>query len=623
MKKGIIGIALIFLTVTALLAVSCSSATLITSSSTTTLPPTTSSQTIITSTAAASVPTSTTSVPASTINETTTSTGNWWDSLGTPQYGGSLTLVANQDPVYFDPYQGEANASIIAAWMQSLFGPDWTVDPSAFNFQMEFIPDEYNEGTLAQSWEFTNPNTFVVNLRQNVYWQNITPANGRQFVASDVVDHYDRQAGLGGMPADPNYTAADNPGLLSVVATGNYIVTFNYSITNPETILEALQAMAGNGVDIENPESVALWGNLNDWHHAIGTGPFILTDFVDNSEATMARNPNYWGYDERNPQNQLPYVNQINALVIPNTATAEAALRVGKISLMAGVSALDAQGIGKTNPQISQVLVPQSGSDSIDMVNNVKPFTNINVRIAMQEAINLPQIANTYFDGTCSPDPSGMISNDMSGWGFPYNQWPASLQAQYAYNPTNAKALLAAAGYPNGFNTNITVESTCDMGLVQIVQSELASIGVNASLTVMVPAAWTSYCFATRSCTQMGMRGGGVIGATWQPSRGILVFENTFITDYENVNDPSYQNLVNEALASTTLDQMKQYVASVCEYAEEQQYVVSLIHPTAYDLCQPNIKGFSGQYDSIPAGSGTSEVQYLGFYCSRFWIGQN
>ena len=59
---------------------------------------------------------------------------------------------------------------------------------------------------------------------------------------------------------------------------------------------------------LRDPEAVKQWGNLNDWHHAIGTGPFILTDFVAGSSATMVKNPNYWGYDERYPQNKLPYI---------------------------------------------------------------------------------------------------------------------------------------------------------------------------------------------------------------------------------------------------------------------------------------------------------------------------
>ena len=64
-------------------------------------------------------------------------------------------------------------------------------------------------------------------------------------------------------------------------------------------------------VTIENPDAVKQWGNLNDWHHAIGTGPFILTDFVAGSSVTLVKNPNYWGYDERYPQNQLPYVDKL------------------------------------------------------------------------------------------------------------------------------------------------------------------------------------------------------------------------------------------------------------------------------------------------------------------------
>ncbi len=59
---------------------------------------------------------------------------------------------------------------------------------------------------------------------------------------------------------------------------------------------------------IENPDAVKKWKNLDDWHHAIGTGPVLLEDFISDGSATLIKNPNYWGYDERNPQNKLPYV---------------------------------------------------------------------------------------------------------------------------------------------------------------------------------------------------------------------------------------------------------------------------------------------------------------------------
>ena len=60
-----------------------------------------------------------------------------------------------------------------------------------------FCPTDYAKGELAESWEFTDPSTFVVHLRQGIHWQNIPPANGREFTADDVVFHFDRMFGLG------------------------------------------------------------------------------------------------------------------------------------------------------------------------------------------------------------------------------------------------------------------------------------------------------------------------------------------------------------------------------------------------------------------------------------------
>jgi len=68
--------------------------------------------------------------------------------------------------------------------------------------------------------------------------------------------------------------------------------------------------------------------------------------------------------------------------------------------------------------------------------------------------------------------------------GDPYPQWPADVQATYAYDPTLAKQMLATAGFPSGFNTDLVLESDADQGLYQIVQSELASVGINMSIFI-------------------------------------------------------------------------------------------------------------------------------------------
>jgi len=52
----------------------------------------------------------------------------------------------------------------------------------------------------------------------------------------------------------------------------------------------------------ECPDVVQAAGNANNWHTAIGTGPYIVTDWVDSAQATLVANPNFWGVDERYPK---------------------------------------------------------------------------------------------------------------------------------------------------------------------------------------------------------------------------------------------------------------------------------------------------------------------------------
>jgi len=91
---------------------------------------------------------------------------------------------------------------------------------------------------------------------------------------------------------------------------------------------------------IENPEAVKKWGDVRDWHHAIGTGPWILDDFVPGVSATMIKNPNYWGHDERYPQNKLPYINRVNFSIIPDQEKTMAEMRAGRIDVCDQISPL-------------------------------------------------------------------------------------------------------------------------------------------------------------------------------------------------------------------------------------------------------------------------------------------
>jgi peptide/nickel transport system substrate-binding protein len=70
----------------------------------------------------------------------------------------------------------------------------------------------------------------------------------------------------------------------------------------------------------------------------------------------------------------------------------------------------------------------------------------------------------------------------MKGWGFPYEEWP---QEEYIYNPTMAKQLLAEAGYPDGFNTNVVANATGDMDLLLLVKTYFVAVGINMEIRKM------------------------------------------------------------------------------------------------------------------------------------------
>jgi len=59
------------------------------------------------------------------------------------------------------------------------------------------------------------------------------------------------------------------------------------------------------------------------------TGPFILQDFISGKSATLVKNPDYWGYDQRYPQNKLPYFNGVKYLIVPDENEAMDLMRTG------------------------------------------------------------------------------------------------------------------------------------------------------------------------------------------------------------------------------------------------------------------------------------------------------
>ena len=543
----------------------------------------------------------------------------WWEKLGKPQYGGEMNIRLNRRIVNLDPYFGHHLTQIHTAWMEKMFVDDWTLEPKKYDYQRNLRPNQWVKGHLAESWEFTDPYTFVVHLRKGIHWQDIPPANGREFVADDIAFHFHRLYGLGSGYTEPAPSQAAIPAfkqLVSVTATDRYTVVFKWKTSNQELILDALQEVVTT-LCIENPEAVKKWGDVRDWNHAIGTGPFILKDFDAGSGASLVKNPNYWGHDERYPQNKLPYIDSLKLRIIPDQATSLAEMRTGRIDVVDQISPVLAQEMRKTNPEILQLTLSQTAT-TIDPRNDVAPFNDIRVRKAMQIAIDLQGLAKNYYNGTVDPYPSTLTSRHMKGWGFPYEEWPQDLKDEYAYNPALAKKLLAEAGYPNGFKTNIVADTAGDMQLLELVKSYFARVGIDMEIRPMESTDWIAFVLNGHKHDQLAQRPVSPFGHAYEPIRQLNRLKTGILSNYLMVSDPVFDSYQPKAVAATSEDELKQILRDANERIARQHFAISLLQPMQYSLYQPWLKGYNGQFGSVCSAAGSPQLLF--FYPARFWI---
>jgi peptide/nickel transport system substrate-binding protein len=220
------------------------------------------------------------------------------------------------------------------------------------------------------------------------------------------------------------------------------------------------------------------------------------------------------------------------------------------------------------------------------------PFTDIRVRQALTEAIDLPTIAKTYFNGGVPSTPADVMSTSMTGWYTPYAQWPQSLKDAYTYNPTNAKALLAAAGYPNGFNTEILVASNEDPGLMQIYANYFAAIGVNMKIILMDQVSFTN---AENAFQYNAFVVNNAFGNMTAPTRQILGYYSTQFNNWSRINSPAYDALVAQMNATTDIPTQQSIMIQADMMELTNFWIVQGVQGIEHDAHQPWFCGWHGE----------------------------
>ncbi len=497
-----------------------------------------------------------------------------------PQYGGGVTLSLTADiPGFDEVFVGHWLATTLHLTNEELLQGDWTKGPAGTN-EANFILGGVNAmnlktGAIADSWQIPQRGKIVFHIRAGVRWHTKAPTNGRELTVDDVVFSMKRVCTL---PTAYIYKAYNNLSK-NVVITGDEAArTVTIEVT-PNLWIDALTVLP-DLLSIMPRDAVEYYKDLNNWRNSIGTGPFILSDFVSSGSATLIRNPNYWGVNPIGPGkgDQLPYLETVKFLIIPDASSRMAAFRTAKIDGVGGE--YDDVKEFLDNPKINNMMYLVDGCYTLGMRQDMpeSPFSKKDVRQALYYATDFGKIKNEYYNGKATVLVWPITySKENSAAYVPMEKLPANVQDLFSYNPTKAREMLKAAGYPS-LNINIiTYNTPTFVDFISLIKQMWSQVGINVTIDAKEYVTWLS---------RTSSRNYGANDMLYASSSGSW-------QSFDNINGPKQFNIsyINDPVIAETATKVSEYIgiddakvgqmhAELMPYVIEQCWVIA--KPAAY-----------------------------------------
>ncbi|OBY25359.1 ABC transporter substrate-binding protein [Leisingera sp. JC1] len=366
----------------------------------------------------------------------------------------SVTIAMQLEPPHLDPTSAAAQAI------------DSVVYSNIFEGLTRFMGDGSVVPGLAESWEISGDGTvYTFKLREGVTFHDSSALD-----AEDVKFSLDRARA----EDSTNAQKALFEGIVSVEALDPQTVQVTLEAPNGSLLFN----LAWGDAVIVAPESIE-----DIKTNPVGTGAYTFQEWVQGDRITLARNPDYWG--------DQPALASATFKFISDPTAAFAAMMAEDIDAFDNFPAPENLPQFDADPRF-QVLVGSTEGETILSTNNKQPpFDDIRVRQALAHAI----------------DRQAIIDGAMFGYGTPIGTHFAPHHPAYkdltgasSYDPEQAKALLAEAGFPDGFETTLHLPppSYARRG-GEIVAAQLAEVGIRAEIINVEWAQWLESVFRGKS----------------------------------------------------------------------------------------------------------------------------
>jgi peptide/nickel transport system substrate-binding protein len=367
----------------------------------------------------------------------------------TPSRGGTLTVGLSNDSKTYDPIFSvqytERYVLYLAFDTLVKYGPDFSIHPE-----------------LAESWETSaDGKRIVFTLREDVLFQDGTP-----FDAASVKWNIDQRL-------DEKINSPQRQVLAPIVVSVDVIdprhVAFNLVAPSP-VLFSLLGERPGFMV------SPTAWQQRGSTFgtQPIGTGAFIVKEWTRGSRVLLERNPNYW-------QKGLPYLDRIVVQDLAGSIIGVQRLLTGELDYVDQLTPADVLPIEK-HPAIVLKPITIGRWYFLQWHVNEPPFDNSKLRLAFAHAIDRNRLNEITMRG------QGMISNGPTPPGL---WWYDPDLTSYPHDPARAKALLAEAGYPKGFEYVLSTPQVAVFQQInQLLQEQLGAIGIKLTLQPVAASEW-------------------------------------------------------------------------------------------------------------------------------------
>jgi len=287
--------------------------------------------------------------------------------------------------------------------------------------------------------------------------------DGSEVTADDVKYSIELQAN----PPAPGVKVGQYPKIASVDVVDKYTAKFN--MTGPDPTVLGYLAWARYSPIIPK----GLYDKINVLTNGIGSGPFKLTEFVENDRIVNARNTDFWKPGQ-------PYYDELTFKVLPDESSRVAALRSGAID--GCVVGPDTARTLKSDPNIVVYKGPVSAPRVLQFTikGDGKPWNKKEVRQAISKGIDRQQIIDKVYAGEAVY--TGPVPPGYGDWFIPSDELAKGVMK---YDPEGAKKLLSDAGFKDGFEITLySISAPNDYTQIgEVVKENLAKIGITVKVT--------------------------------------------------------------------------------------------------------------------------------------------